>query len=404
MKKKIFVILAVFCFSLCSLTPAADTSEPKSPTNPIANFLRSIDYTSRLKLEFDDNIFLTEDNQDSDIRQIFSQTLTYKLPKDKYYFQWGYSGNYAYYNEETIGILGHTAHLLYSYRPFNGFSFGIRDDYNWLQDSKIATTIGDRVLALGYIQNTPSIQVKYEIAPDYFLATDFYYQFLDVTDPDNDDYIDNKRVGVKGQISRHLTPEKNLVALAGFDHSQITFPQVSEKAAVSDRAFIGLKEKIIGICDLTQEIGFETIDMSDPANVDDSNIDYRFSLETVFSIYTKLRLGFDHNMKNPSLRRQYTQYGASVASLSLTHTINPQVTFFLNYSHEKQGFYSSDALIGQTKERKDTVIQYLGLTVSRKLMSWLVTDFKYEYTKRDTDFAQEGYTDNKVSVAMTVRY
>ncbi len=404
MKKKIFVILAVFCFSFPGLALAAETSEPQSPSNPIANFLRSIDYTSRLKLEFDDNILLTEDNQDSDFKQVFTQTLTYKLPKDKYYFQWGYSGNYAYYNEEATGILGHGAYLLYSYRPWDGFSFGIRDDFNWLSDSKIATTIGDRVLGLGYVQNTPSIQVKYELSDRYTLTTDLYYQFLDVVDGENDDYIDNKRVGAKGQLNYNLTPQRNVIGFLGVDHSQITFPQVSEKAASSDRFFAGLKEKIIGLFDLTQEIGFESINMSDPANADDDNVDFRLSLETVFSLYTKLRLGLDYNMRNPSLRRQYTQYTSDVAYLQLSHSINPKTTALLSYSYENQAFHSPDVLIGQTVEHKDTFIQNLNLTLSRKILSWLTADVKYDYTKRDTDFAQEGYTDNKFSVSMTARY
>lgn len=378
--------------------------QPQSEPNPLIQFINNIEYSSRLKFEYDDNIFLTEDNRDSDFRQIFSQAITYKSTKDKSYFQLGYNGNYSYYDQEALGVLGHTANMLYSYRPFDGFSIGIRNDFNWLADSKIATTLGDRTLALGYTQNVPSIQVKYEISPQYSFVTDAYYQFLDVRNSENDDYIDNRRVGVKGQLNYNFTPQRNFVGFLGFEHKQITFPQVSEKASVSERPFVGLTEKAIGIFNFTQEVGFENINMTDSANADDRNVDWKFSWETVFSIYTKLRLSFDYNTRNASLRRQYTQYGSNLATLSLTHAINPKTYLLFDYSYERQEFNSADVLAGQTNQDNNTFIQNIGLTVSRKLQNWLTLDWRYDYTKRDSDFAQEGYTDNRYSVALTAKY
>ena len=42
---------------------------------------------------------------------------------------------------------------------------GIEDIHSWLQDNEITTTIGDRVLALGYTQNVPTVEVKYALNP-----------------------------------------------------------------------------------------------------------------------------------------------------------------------------------------------------------------------------------------------
>ena len=198
-------ISLVIFLTLLLPNPASEASTLKEP-NPFFQFLNDLEFSSRLKWELDDNIFLVENEEDSDFRQTFTQTILYKLPKDHHYFQMNYRGNYAYYHEEATGILGHTAGLLYSYRPFDGFSIGFKDDFNWLSDSKIATTIGDRVLALGYVQNAPSFEVKYEMGPSVTLIADAYQQFLDVVDATNDDYIDNKRQGIKSQIQYSLTP------------------------------------------------------------------------------------------------------------------------------------------------------------------------------------------------------
>ena len=92
-------------------------AEDETP-NPIIKFFKDINYSSQIALEYDDNIFLAEDNEDADWRQIYTQGLFYRNSKDDHYFQWRYTGRYAYYNEEATDILGHTAQALYSYRPF----------------------------------------------------------------------------------------------------------------------------------------------------------------------------------------------------------------------------------------------------------------------------------------------
>ena len=413
-KKKFPLILlsSFFLFSsaiAANASSAASAATPASATsteeaNPVVKLLQSIEYSSRFKVEYSDNIFSTPDNQDSDWREIFTQTLLFKLPGERQYFQLGYSGNYGFYNEESTGVLGHSANLLYSYRPFDGFSIGLRDDYNWLQDSKITTTLGDRVLALGYIQNVPSVEMKYEINPDTMVAVSTYYQFLDVVDSNNDDFIDNKRVGAKTQLNYNFTPLRNLAGFVGYDYRQVSYNQTPEKAFSGMRPFVGLSEKVIGIMKLSEEVGFDNIDMVEQGNADDHNVDFKFLAESIFSIYTKLKLSFDYNVKNSSFRRQYTQYASDVAALNLTHAINPKTYILFDYSYEHQRFNADDILIGQTREDNDAFVQNLRLALSRKLNSWLNLDWRYDYTKRDTDFAQEGYTNNQFSAALTAKY
>lgn len=401
--RKLFLHVIAFSF-LLFFQGVAHSAEAQPLANPVAKFLKNIEYTSRIKLEYDDNIFLNEDASDSDLRPIFTQTMTYKLPTEKQYFQLGYSGNYSYYTQESVSLLGHGANLLYSYRPFDGFSIGFRDDFNWLSDSKIASTIGDRVLSLGYTQNVPAVQMKYELNPRSVLTTDAYYQSLDARDPDNDDYIDNKRLGFKGQVNYDITENKNFGGILGFEHKKIDFTQIDEKIATSERPFVGFTQRVWDLLNVAHEVGFEHIDMKNNNNTDDSNIDYRISLETISSLYTKVKLSFNLNTKSPSLRRQYAQYGSNLAALSFSHAFDPKTVFFLDYSFEKQKFNEADALAGQAREDKRTHIQNLGLTLSRKLNSWLTMDFKYDYTKRDTDFGQEGYIDNKLSTGLTAKY
>ncbi|HOW36147.1 MAG TPA: hypothetical protein PL155_07020 [Candidatus Omnitrophota bacterium] len=402
------IILSTFACLGSSAAVSAESREADPKTNknenPFLKFLKDIDYSSRLKFEYDTNIFLTEDGEDFDWKEIFTQTLFYQLIKGDHYFQWGYSGNYAYYDKEAKGVLGHTANVLYSYRPFEKLSFGFRDDYNWLQDSKMAAVIGDRVLALGYTQNVPSFQLKYEIDPKATFTLDVFHEFLDVRNGDNDDFIDHYVNYVSNKIDYNLTPENNLVGFFGNTYRNIQFDQIDQKSSTSNRAFVGLTEKFPNLFHWTQEVGFENIYFDNSQNNNDDNIDFKTYIETVFSLYTKLRLSFSCHAKNPSYRAEYTQYASNVASLNLSHVINPKTTLFFDYSFEYQKFDDNDALIGQPTINKRNHIHNLRLMLSRSINSWLVLDFRYDYSKRDSDFAEEGYTDNKISTAITAKY
>ena len=397
------VLLFVFFLSSVGTGICAPVAKTQT-TNPLIKFLKEIEYTSRLKFEFDDNIFLTEDNQDSDFKQIFSQGLNYELSKEKQYFRLEYFGNYSYLDEESLGILGHAADVVYSYRPFDKFSVGFRNDFKWLQDTKVTSVIGDRVLALGYTQVSPSVQLKYEINPQYNVSLDLYDQILDARDPVNDDYIDNQQYGVTGRLNYNFAPEYNMVAFMGLGQRQTEFAQIAEKSSSSLRPFFGLTKKFNSLLNLTQEFGFENVRMEENGNASSNNADSRTSLETTFSIYTKLKVSYDHNVNYPSLRSDYAQYKANTASLGVIHAINPKTSLAFDYSYTRQAFNGGDALIGKTKEDRDTFIQTLGTTLTRKLPNGVALDFKYSYNKRDTDFAAEGYTDNKVSVALTAKY
>ena len=118
--KSLVICVFMFFYSL-----ACAFADSEKSANPVIKLLRNIEYSSRLKFEYDSNIFFTEDNEESDFKEIFSQTLRYKTSQNAHYFEAGYKGNYAYFTEESLGILNHAADILYSYRPFSNLSFEI---------------------------------------------------------------------------------------------------------------------------------------------------------------------------------------------------------------------------------------------------------------------------------------
>lgn len=402
MIKPLRILLAtlVLFLSFFPFSNAADLKEPGF----LKALLNDIRYTSRLKIEVDDNVFLADKNRDVEFKEIFLQSLRYSQSKENSFVQASYTGQIAHYNEEATDVVSHSANVAYSYRPFDGFSIGFKDEYNWLEDNKITTTIGDRVLDLGYEQHAPSLEAKWSLGKHLTFKNATRFTSLDVSDPANDDYIDNRRLDVKGEFEYFFGNDREVVGFAGLDYNQIRFPQISEKSSVTHRPYIGFKKVFPGLFLWNNEIGFEHINMDDERNEDDNDLDFLTSLETTFSLYTKLKLILSKNFTKPSLRREYTQYSSDVASLNISHKLNKRNSIFFDYSFEKQDFAASHVTSGQSTGDRQTYVHNIRLLYNKKLKSWLSMDCQYDYVKRDTTFDGEGYRNNKFSVALTARY
>jgi len=396
--RKFFVALViVFIFVQVGFT--ANEEDAKL----IKKILKDIQLTTRVKVEYDDNVFLVEDNEESVVKEVLSQSFLYRLINDKSFFRWNYTGQFAYYNDETTSVTSHSTGFMYSYRPLKKLAFGLQYDYNWLKDSKITSTIGDRVVDLGYHHHRPEVEIKYEIQPRTNIRVNAGVEDLDVTDADSDDFIDNKKRTATLEVNHIFTDLDKLMGFAGMDFRQITFPQISQKASTAYRPYIGISKTFSGIGIWRSEVGFDHINM-DELNSDDDNIDFKLSFETIFSLYTKLRFSLNGNVKKSSLRSDYTQYAANIAKMNISHAVSQKTSIFVDYSFEKQHFESSDFTIGSERIDRQTYIQRLNLTLNHKLRKGLSVDYQYGYTKRDSDFAREGYTDNKFSIALTARY
>ncbi len=403
--------LAILFSLLFSSTPlraqegATNNNPPLDEAiNPFFNFLKQIDFTSRFKFEYDDNIFLTETGENADSRMVFSQGLRYEKSSGPHYLNGSYLGDFTYYQDEAVDIMSNQANIAYSYRPADQFSFGVGHHFTSIEDSNITTTIGDRVVTLGYKQFSPYVQMQYELNPLLTFNTTFNYSHLDVRNQTTDTFIDNNRYKFTEKLEYQIADDAQLYGFVGYDWDKISFPQIDQKSSTLNRRFVGLTKKYPGLVNVTSELGFFERTFTQNTDTNDENIDYKVSLESVFSVYTRLYASFVGNVNQPSLRSDYSDYSSNILSLGLSHALNPKTNLLINYSFENQEFDAPDALIGVAEQGKGTNIHTLGLDLNRKLRAWLDLDVTYTYTKRDTDFAAEGYIDNKVGVALTARY
>ena len=122
---------------------------------------------------------------------------------------------------------------------------------------------------------------------------------------------------------------------------------------------------------MTAEAGCKYTDI-DETNVDDENVDYRLSMESNFSLFTKLTV-FIITMSKILPAAEYSQYASNLGSITLTHTMDPKTSCQLGYSHEGRILILQCAL--WTKPGGQTnVYQTFNTGLNRKLNNWLTGD------------------------------
>jgi len=219
-------------------------------------------------------------------------------------------------------------------------------------------------------------------------------------DATNDDFIDRDDNIGTFSLTYDLWPDVAL--FLGHRYYDAHFPKVAEKDALSSRVFYGATKKFPGLLNVSTEVGHEHKHTNYLR--DDSNTDARLVINSTFSVYTVLNFVYTFNRVLPSARREYFQYFSNSIDLSVEHLINPKTSIFAAASVEKQYFDSSDALPGQSTIDRATEIVSFGTSLKRSLNDYLDLHLGYEFTKRNTDFTKEGYSDNKVSLSLTANY
>ena len=405
MRRKIGCIMLVMGLLFLSSNSLYAQQKESSATNPgllasLKEILDKIDFTSRISSEYDTNVFLEEDQEDADVKNTVFQGFSLQLPSDKTFFQLDYGINFDYYHQESKDLLTQDLKSVLSYRPFNKLALGISGGYKKVSKSSISTTLGDRIVSLGYDEITTGFEGKYELSDKTSIATTFDWYRLDIADSSRDDFIDRTQSLIGTSLRHMFVP--TIEGYVGFGHQDVRFEQTAVKNSGYDRLYTGLVKKIPELCKLTAEVGWGKKDIE--TQRDDSNVDFSIIVNSLFSTYTKWSLLVDINKLEPSSRSEYSQYTRSLVSLQLEHFLTPKLQLVSSINYEHHRFDEEDSISSSFTENSKNKIYWLDLTLRRILNNWLTLDGGYTFTKRDTDFAAEGYTDHKIMVGLTATY
>ena len=203
-----------------------------------------IKYYTTVGYEYESNILLDEDQENSDLKTLITQYISLAIPKEDLFCKFDFIADNVYYQEEAERVESYSFNGLVSLSPSDVFSIGLNNFFSYTPTSKIIAPLGDKLLAMGFQENTTSIESKWRVLDDTVLALTGSLYRLDVKDPDNDDNMDRYVYGVTPTIYQDFTPL--IRGYLGFRYEDFDYTQASDKCMDAYKIFTGLTKKIPG--------------------------------------------------------------------------------------------------------------------------------------------------------------
>lgn len=369
-----------------------------------------LDYKVGLYGEYDDNIFLTPSDKESDFKTVLNQSIEIEYPLDKFYFDLLYAANLDFYGQADETIDTQNVAVQLSYFPFNHLSLGVSDQLIKVGNSDIATSIGDQTLSLGYVTNNVRTELEYELWENGFFEIFYNNEHVDFSSGDVSIFINRNTNILDVRLKHRYNPIFS--NYMGYRLKDVVFSEIGLKNQESSIFFYGLDYELPGLLTFFGEVasesksfknragGIEIVPFGiiipfDERRRQDNNVNYLVGVESNFSRFNNISLSFNSRVLESS-RPEFSQYLAETFSVNSRNFIDSKTIFFTSHFLEVQNFDSKDGFgIFFLDGDATTKVYATGVTLRRILNEWLYFDIGYTYVRRTTDFVGEGSNNSR---------
>lgn len=373
--------------------------------------------------EYDDNAFLDETDGKRDVKHVMTPSVFYEQSGEKLYTQGSYQVEATRWTHQDSWIVAQQMDGGFSWDATPKWTLGAKDTHIHTGQDQVGTATGERILRLGFNINTLQLESRYQLTPDTVLHNQYQFDWINFDDDgEQDDFIDRRANQFATDLEHYLKPDLKLTS--GYAYRHVNFQEVfaDPKSFQSNRVWGGFAKKFARRWTIENAFEFESRDFDDSGHKGSSptrdfadtgskgeNKGYfniRSSIQSTFSRFTSAGFGYVRSQGDSS-RSEYRQYRSDRLAANLRHYFTPKTIFFGSASWEKQTYDASDQLldlINFVRDQRQTYLWSGDATLRQILTSVWALELSYHWSKRDSDFAREGYTNNRLRVGLRATF
>lgn len=347
----------------------------------------------KLRGEYDDNIFLTNQDQKQDLIGILVPGVTLEFPWESNLLLLDYQALLYYYRDYPDQ--NHQDHRLHGRVSLLAAPFSLKAEDTFLKtSSRENTDYTDQVerientarVALIYLANKFQIQGGYE---------NYLYRYQDQL------YRPYDHTEHRGILTGFYQVAPKTKALLEYTHSQIIYRDDRNRDGYYNEVRAGFIGEITSKLTGTAKIGYQERRYREDSRWDDYRgvVGYAL-LEQIFSPEHDLRLAWERSVQESTfggnsyylLNRAWIYY-----SRQLTHKVRGFVR--LQYGNYR---YPHRSVLGEEKRRDNIWEPEIG--VRYQVQPWLAAEFKYRYRDRDSNWPEKDYRNNRFYLEISATY
>jgi hypothetical protein len=336
---------------------------------------------------FTDNVFLTETNEESDVFFLLSPGIRLIVPSERFALNVDYTFdyyNYSKFSESDRTI--HNATGTLDLNPWRSLDIRIKDTFTRGQD--LPRFEGDR--AAPFIWNSPGIDVGYSFTSRLALGAGYEYASKRY-DRSIDRIDDNQENAFSGRLYYKVLPKTSLVL--DYWYRTRDYDERSTDDSDSNRLEGGVTWDFGAKSTGTVRVGYMATDY-DGLGRSDSALSYFIGLTHRLRPKTVLILeGAREILDTSSADRNLVfsnDYVSTQIAGTLTHRYR-KLTGKLRLGYIRDDYLHDDISAGK-KRKDDLFTAEFGL--DHALRKWLRLGASYRYTRLNSNFKTEEYTEN----------
>lgn len=362
--------------------------------------------TFGLKETFEDNIFLTRTNEESDFITTVSPgiMITPKLGKHKLRMNLYSDLNFfnEYHSQNTYNHTADTDLLL----NFTNFQVNFDNRYRYFADRSGAEDV-NRVPRL---QDHASLGTTFNFNKlDFTLRYLYQYEFYRTTDAIGSflgeplTYKDLNRQENAGEIELAFKLWPKTALLLSGDYGVLEHKTGKKSDSEYYDILIGARGEPTAKSIVEAKIGYRSQDYEDNVDGFDSVVFYGSLVEN-FTANDALRLDFVRTTTD-TIFTDNAYYEITFIGLGYDHSFTERLLAGINFSYQLDAYpiATTNTDTGSVDEREDDVWK-AGARLSYELPVGVNLELKYEHTIRDSNFSAYDYKNNLVSLGANIAF
>jgi len=392
------------------LTPVLSIQEKEIPASVFTKAARKsskfrVSISALLDQVYETNIFFAYLRKEKDYK------FTYKPFIDVSYTDKDIFANVVNYSEfgeylsEAIWTFENDLMARLSYYPTDTASWGVRNRYTTAKKAQL-TTIGiDRILALGYYTNVLDMGFKFTLPKK--LTTSFGYSLEDVNFTSSVYKIGPSKKTSKFFIRESYSMGPKLSPYADYYLKLIDFDYNKDKSGWINGFGLGTDFKLPRVANINANGAFEIRENSGinqfPTDPREYGFVYGTKVESTFSQSTQVYLEYTRKPFVEASGTNYRQFSSQYISGRISQRLPYLMTFSLSGLLEMQYFKQDDSFLAVLDNRLIVTNNY-NAELRKSLTADVWVNVKYTYLRRDSDFTQDSYLDNLVTISIGARF
>lgn len=360
------------------------------------------------KGEYDDNVFRTRFDKRSDYASTISPGITVEATPGRHEVKLGYKADIIRYSRFTTSDADrHTASLLANLN-FARFTARLSEEFRRTDDfpsSELQTRIrrNENSLSAGFDFDFVE---RWGIGFDYTWGHVNYLRGFKATDIDFEFLLDRNTYTYATNLYYRITPKTRVFGEYDFVREIYRFDKSRHNNR--HRGLLGIRGDLTEKLSLTAKGGYERLDFHSDAVEDQDN--FVTSLEGSYRPSDRLQIALilSRSVEGSTFAGN-RQFGSFNATLGITYAFTPKITIIPRGSFGVGDYRESSlnvdplcpACTGVTEKRID--FNYGGgVSVRYDLQKWIQLGADYDFSRRDSNFNQFDFDDNRVSFSVTL--